>query len=169
MNKFIKYFLFQLLIVLLLSCSSHQETSHKRYIQTSFVNHPQNKSLHQRKIIVQYAIKSLGLPYKWGGESPKTGFDCSGLIVYTHQKADIITPRTAKAQFDYGTVLSKKDLKLGDLIFFTNPKKNIVDHVAIFIGRGKFVHAPGKGRRVSYGYLNNPYFRKRYVGSRSYL
>ena len=105
MDRFIKYFLFLLLILLLFSCSAHKKVAYNNHTPP-----PQSESSNQRKIIVQHAIKSLGLPYKWGGESPQTGFDCSGLIVYTHQKADIIIPRTAKAQFDNGTALSKKNL-----------------------------------------------------------
>ena len=152
---------------MLFSCSAHQETKYKAYTQNAIADHPQAE--YQRKIIAQYAIKSLGLPYKWGGQSPQTGFDCSGLTVYTHQKADIIIPRTVKAQFENGTALSKKNLKVGDLIFFNTPKENKVYHVAIYIGEDMFIHSPGKGRKVAYGYINNSYFKKHYAGSRSYL
>ena len=178
MDKFTKLFSFLSLILLLFSCSAHKETAYKEHIpppqpgshiQDSVVYHPQTESSNPRKIIVQHAIKSLGLPYKWGGRSPKTGFDCSGLIVYTHQKADIIIPRTAKAQFDNGKVVSKKNLHIADLVFFKNPKENKVFHVGIYIGDNIFVHASGKGRQVTYGYMNNPYFKKQYIGSRSYL
>ena len=178
MDRFTKYFLLLLLSLLLFSCSAHKKIAYNKhtpppqpesYVHNWVVYPPQTESLNQRKIIVQHAINSLGLPYKWGGQSPQTGFDCSGLIDYTHQKADIIIPRTAKAQFDNSTALSKKNLKAGDLIFFKNPKGNKVYHVAIFIGDGVFVHAPGKGRKVAYGYMNNSYFKKHYAGSRSYL
>ncbi|MCD4720010.1 MAG: C40 family peptidase [Desulfobacula sp.] len=178
MDKVTKHFSFLLLILLLSSCSAHKETAYQQHIpppqpglhiQNSDGYHPQIESSNQRKIIVQHAIKNLGIPYKWGGQSPQTGFDCSGLIVYTHQKADIIIPRTAKAQFYNSKVVSRKNLQIADLIFFKNPKKNKVFHVGFYIGDGIFVNAPGKGRKVTYGYLNNPYFKKRYVGSRSYL
>ncbi len=178
MDRFIKYFLFLLLILLLFSCSAHKKNTYNEHkplpqpgstVHNQVVDPLQAESSNQRRIIVQHAIKSLGLPYKWGGQSPQTGFDCSGLIVYTHQKADIIIPRTAKAQFDNGTALSKKNLKIGDLIFFKTPKENKVYHVAIYIGEDMFVHAPGKGRKVAYGYMNTPYFKKHYAGSRSYL
>ena len=176
MNRFKKYFSCLILILLSFSCSAHKEIVYKHpplppqpesHIQDSGLYHPQTEPSNQRKIIVQHAIKSLGLPYKWGGQSPKTGFDCSGLIVYTHQKANIIIPRTAKAQFDKGNIVAKQNLQVGDLVFFTSPEKNF--HVGIYIGEGWFVHAPNKGRQVSYGYLNNPYYKRHYIGSRSYL
>lgn len=178
MNKFKKYFSFLFLALLLFSCSAHKKTAYKEHIpppqpesqiQDSAEYHPQTQSSNQRKIIVQNAIKSLGVPYKWGGQSPKTGFDCSGLIVYTHKKADIVIPRTAKAQFNNGNIVSKKNLRVADLVFFKNPKGKKVFHVGIYIGEGIFVHAPGKGRQVTYGYLNNPHFKKNYIGSRNYL
>lgn len=165
--------------VLLFSCSSHKDTACQQHIpppqpdepqiQNPFVYNPGTESSNQRKIIVQHAVKNLGMPYKWGEQSPKTGFDCSGLVVYTHKKADIITPRTAKAQFDNGRPVSKKNLQIADLVFFKGHEKNKSFHAGIYIGDGIFVHAPGKGRQVTYGYLSNPYFKKYYIGSRSYL
>ncbi|MBU1342811.1 MAG: C40 family peptidase [Proteobacteria bacterium] len=178
MNRVKKHFSFLILVLLSISCSAHKQPVNTQHIpppqpglqaQGSDLYHPPVEVSDQRKIIVQHAIKSLGLPYKWGGRSPKTGFDCSGLIVYTHQKADILIPRTAKAQFDNGKVVSLQNLQVADLVFFKDTKSNKVFHVGIFIGDNIFVHAPGQGRLVSYGYLNNSYFKKHYIGSRSYL
>ncbi len=175
MNRSTKQFIFPVTFIIvtlmLFSCSTHQKVTHKRNIPLlrPESQHNKSKSVDQRKIIVHNAIASLGVPYTWGGQSPKTGFDCSGLIVYTHQKADIIVPRTAKAQFDSGNFLSKKNLQQADLVFFKNPKETKALHAGIYIGDGVFVHAPGKGRQVTYGYMNNPYFKKHYIGARSYL
>ena len=175
MGRIINHFIFPITFLsftlLLFSCSTHQKVTHKRDIPLlqPESQHKESKSRDRRKIIVHNAIKSLGIPYKWGGQSPKTGFDCSGLIVYTHQRADIIVPRTAKAQFDNEKFLSKQDLQPADLVFFKTPSGNKVVHVGIYIGEGVFVHAPGKNRQVTYGYLRNPYFKKHYIGSRSYL
>lgn len=159
-NLFIK-FTFLLLMLLLVSCSTHNQATLKQELPY--------KSSESRKIIVHHAINNLGRPYKWGGDSPSKGFDCSGLIIYTYQKVDIYIPRTAKAQFSSGKPVIKKDLKPGDLVFFKNPTAQKVNHVGIFIGKNTFIHAPGQGRRVSYGYLTNPYFKKYYIGSRTYL
>lgn len=158
------------------SCAANKQTAYKHHIpppQPGFQNSDsyalENEPSNQRKIIAQYALESLGLPYRWGGHSPKTGFDCSGLIVYTHQRAHLNIPRTAKAQFDNGKIVSKENLQLADLVFFKTPKENKEFHVGIYMGSGKFIHAPGKGRQVTYGYLDNPYFSESYIGSRSYL
>lgn len=177
MNNAVKYFFFSILIALLLSCSAHKHPVSQhippKAPESPLDTHdqpPMKDTLSsKRKIIVHHAISSLGTAYKWGGQSPETGFDCSGLIVYTHQKADIIVPRTAQAQFDNGKIVLKQEIKAGDLVFFKTPDKKKVFHVGIYIGDGRFVHAPGAGRRVSYGYLANPYFQKYYIGSRSYL
>ena len=121
----------------------------------------------KRSIIVQHALNSIGTPYKWGGESPETGFDCSGLVVFTHKKAGIILPRTAKDQFKSGKTVLRQDLQTADLVFFTPPDRSKSFHVGIYIGEGLFVHAPGRGRQVSVVDLNHPYFKKHYIGSRS--
>ncbi len=161
---------------MLFSCSAHKETPIAKAItpaKTKTVDlrysNQKSKLADQRKIISQHAINSLGTQYRWGGQSPKTGFDCSGLIVYTHKKANIIIPRTAKSQFDNGRVVAKNELQVADLVFFKNPKANKVLHVGIYIGDGIFIHAPGKNRQITFGYMNNPYFKKNYLGSRTYL
>lgn len=179
MNRLNKYFVFLLLLFLTFSCSAKRECAVKQHppVQTienkKYIDHEISKKIkdfsNPRKIIVQHAIKNLGLPYKWGGTTPGQGFDCSGLIVYTHHKADITIPRTAKAQFNNGKVITKKNLQAADLIFFQIPGNDKSVHVGIYIGDQIFIHAPGQGRQVAYGYINNPYFEKNYLGSRSYL
>ncbi|MCP4553022.1 MAG: C40 family peptidase [Bacteroidetes bacterium] len=123
----------------------------------------------KRQIIVIQAIENLGKPYKWGGQSPGQGFDCSGLVVYTHGKAGIWVPRTSKDQYRNGRPLSKPALEPGDLVFFNIPEKKTGLHVGIFIGKGQFIHAPGSDRQVSLASLNNFYFNQNFKGVRSYL
>ena len=169
-----------LMTLFLVSCSTHKPTigpvlippsdpGGKPKPQISNLNQKDTDPSFQRKIIVTAAVNSLGAPYKWGGQSPQTGFDCSGLIVYAHQRAHIAVPRTSKALFAHGKILSKERLKQADLVFFKPPREDKVLHVGIYIGDGVFIHAPGKNRKISYGNLNNPYFKKYYIGSRSYL
>ena len=170
---FIKFSIL-LLMSLLVSCSAHNPGTLKQDLppdrqQDQKIKNTPNKQSESRKIIIHHAINNLGRPYKWGGDSPSKGFDCSGLIVYTYQKVDIYIPRTVKAQFSSGKPVLKKDLKPGDLVFFKNTSAQKVNHVGLFIGKNTFVHAPGQGRSVSYGDLTNPYFKKYYIGSRTYL
>ncbi|MBT3177830.1 MAG: C40 family peptidase [Desulfobacula sp.] len=183
MDKIKKYLFCLLLVTLTFSCALHKETDHKQpqpqpesqsrdtgsQALDSGLYYPEVKLSKQRKIVGQHAVQSLGLPYKWGGQSPQTGFDCSGLSSYTHKKAGIIIPRTAKAQFNKGQVIAKQNLIIGDLVFFKGPQKKGGFHVGIYIFNGIFIHAPGKGKPVSYGDLDNPYFKLYYIGSKRYL
>ncbi len=166
MNTYKNFIPLLVFVSLLFSCASHRNT---------IVDGPANRSelealsSNTRDIIVQSAIDSLGLPYNWGGHSPDTGFDCSGLMVYTYKTANIILPRTTTAQYLEGNEISKQNLLPADLVFFKIPGGKSRLHVGIYIGDKTFIHAPGKGRHVTYGYLDNPYFKKYWIDSRRYL
>ncbi|HCY87606.1 MAG TPA: NlpC/P60 family protein [Desulfobacteraceae bacterium] len=123
----------------------------------------------QRRTVVTHAIHSLGIPYRWGGSSPVQGFDCSGLVVYTHAKAGLFPPRTARAQFESGRKVTKASLRPGDLVFFDAPGKKTAFHVGIYVGKSNFVHAPGRGKSVRQATLENPYFKRYYRGARTFL
>jgi cell wall-associated NlpC family hydrolase len=178
MNKFITYFSCFILVALFFSCASHKKTIYKKHVPPS-QSEPQTKksARHQpevilspkTKIVVQQAIQNLGIPYKWGGQSPETGFDCSGLTTYTHKKAGIIIPRTTKAQFSKGRYIEKQNIQVGDLVFFNVPQKKKGWHVGIYIGKGLIIHSPGTGSKVTYGDLNHSYFKKYYIGAKRYL
>ncbi|MFO7914043.1 MAG: C40 family peptidase [Desulfotignum sp.] len=122
-----------------------------------------------RKIIVTKAMESIGTPYHWGGHTPEPGFDCSGLVFFTHQIAGIQVPRTAASQFSQGRKILKHQLVPGDLVFFVAPDKKTSIHVGIYTGGSWFIHAPGQGRQVSGSRLSNPYFEKNFAGARSWL
>jgi peptidoglycan DL-endopeptidase CwlO len=85
------------------------------------------------------ALRYLGVPYLWGGESPK-GFDCSGLVAYVYAQLGITLPHYAAAQYQLGVAVPRDQLQPGDLVFF-----DALDHVGIYIGGGQFVHAPHTG------------------------
>jgi peptidoglycan DL-endopeptidase CwlO len=85
------------------------------------------------------ALRYLGVPYLWGGESPK-GFDCSGLVAYVYAQIGITLPHFAAAQYQLGVGVPRDQLQPGDLVFF-----DALDHVGIYIGGGQFVHAPHTG------------------------
>ncbi len=108
--------------------------------------------------IVSIAESMLGSPYKYGGASPK-GFDCSGLVYYTHQQLNITVPRTTRQQSTHrqGKLLSSA--KPGDILFFRIYGDNI-SHAGIYAGNNQFIHAPKSGKYVSYANLNEPYWKK---------
>jgi|LSQX01.2.fsa_nt_gb cell wall-associated NlpC family hydrolase len=88
--------------------------------------------------VISYAMDYLGVPYVWGGSSPR-GFDCSGLVQYVYAKVGISLPHSSRMQYGCGTSVSQGQLKPGDLVFYYNP----IQHVAIYMGNGKIIHATG--------------------------
>ncbi|MCX7679007.1 MAG: C40 family peptidase [Spirochaetes bacterium] len=120
-----------------------------------------------RRNIVQTARAQVGVPYRYGGSTP-AGFDCSGLAMYVYQKNGIRIPRTASEQFLEGRRLSKRNIQPGDLVFFTI-NGNGISHVGIYVGKGKFIHAPKQGKRVAFASLKNRYWSRKYIGAVSYL
>lgn len=109
--------------------------------------------------IYNFAHGFIGAPYRYGGEDP-SGFDCSGLVQYTHQNFGINIPRTANDQFKSAYKISRAELKPGDVIFFRFNRRNI-SHVGIYAGHGKFIHAPSTGKRVTISSLSEPYWQRR--------
>ena len=105
------------------------------------------------------ALKYLGIPYQWGGASPGTGFDCSGLVMYVFAQLGVQLPHFAAGQYGYGSPVSRDQLQPGDLVFFDG-----LSHVGIYIGNGQMVHAPQTGDVVKITAISD--FGSRYVGAR---
>lgn len=117
------------------------------------------------KTVLQRAFALLGTPYRWGGTSPERGFDCSGLVGYVFRTIGIELPRVSRAMVNEGTPVSDRTaLAEGDLVFFG--KRGRVDHVGIYIGEGKFLHAPRTGRDVTVSSLSNGYWSQKYLEAR---
>jgi murein DD-endopeptidase len=102
----------------------------------------------------------VGSPYRYGGKTP-AGFDCSGLVYYSYQKAGIALPRTSAAQFEATEEIDLADARPGDLLFFRERRK--VSHVGIYLGDDRFVHAPSTGKNVAITSLDDPYYRAHFV------
>jgi len=115
-----------------------------------------------RSDITSIAQSMIGVRYKYGGRSPKTGFDCSGLVYYSHLRAGKNIPRTSQAQYRASKPVPRNRLKQGDLVFF-RIEPNKVSHVGIYLGKGRFVHAPSSGKKVTVGTMDNPYWQQRFV------
>jgi hypothetical protein len=122
-----------------------------------------------RRELVETARRFLGVPYCWGGESASEGFDCSGLTMVVYRLNGLNLPRNSRRQFDAGRFVPRKDLKRGDLVFFATGDRGRVSHVGLYIGDGRFIHAPRKGRTVRVENLDNSYFAGRYMGGRTFL
>jgi murein DD-endopeptidase len=118
--------------------------------------------------VLSRAVNVLGTPYRWGGSSPSKGFDCS-LVKYAFNDATFDLPRTSNAMASgHGEKVDRNDLKPGDLIFF-NIKSRRVNHVAIYLGNDRFIHAPRRGKSVSIDTLKKPYWQNHYVVAKRVL
>ncbi len=113
--------------------------------------------------IVDTATEYLGVPYRFGGTT-LAGIDCSAYVQMVYRYFSIELPRTAREQFKAGIKVSKKELKIGDLIFFRTYAK-FPSHVGIYIGGGKMVHASSRSKKVTVTNINEPYYVKRYIGA----
>ena len=112
------------------------------------------------------ALFAVGARYHYGGKSPDTGFDCSGLVSHVYQRAwGIVLPRSTEEQHRVGHAVRRADLQPGDLVFY-NTRNRPFSHVGIYLGEGNFVHAPRPGQRVRVESIDNPYWRARFNGAR---
>jgi cell wall-associated NlpC family hydrolase len=112
-----------------------------------------------------HAAKLVGKPYRFGGSTPSGGFDCSGLVLFSFRQAGVLLPRSTEGQLRDSTRVRISNLRRGDLLFFNQDgKKN--SHVGIYLGNGKFVHAPSSGKQVRINRLDSPYWKKHFSEAR---
>lgn len=116
--------------------------------------------------LVFYALSLADTPYVYGGNSPEQGFDCSGFVghVFRHS-LQIKLPRTSGQLSKKGKFILQTELRPGDLVFY-NTQQRAYSHVGIFVGEGKFVHAPKTGSHIRVERMNTPYWAVRYNGAR---
>lgn len=110
---------------------------------------------------VKIALEAVGVPYRWGGSSPASGFDCSGLVRWTYGRLGINLPHSSYALYGRGRYVRRSRMKPGDLVFFSG-----LGHVGLYVGHGRMVHAPHSGSRVQVVALGGPYYGGRLVGAR---
>lgn len=116
--------------------------------------------------ITSYALSLIGVDYRFGGNTPDQGLDCSGLIRYVFQQATGMSlPRSARDQARVGESVSRDKLQPGDLVFF-NTRRFQFSHVGLYIGDNRFVHAPSRGGAVQVVSLDNEYWKKAFNGAR---
>lgn len=112
------------------------------------------------------ALSFIGVRYKWGGNSPDTGFDCSGLIRYVYsQITGQALPRNANDLSHVGETVDRAELQPGDLVFFNTLRKPF-SHVGIYLGDSRFLHAPSRGGAVEIVDMSQRYWQSRYNGAR---
>lgn len=116
------------------------------------------------------ALSMIGTPYKFGGNKPEKGMDCSGFVRHVYKESsDVTLPRTAKDMSQTGEDVAESNLQPGDLVFF-NTRKKPFTHVGIYAGNGEFVHASSRrSKQVTVSHLNDTYWSSRYNGARRVL
>jgi peptidoglycan DL-endopeptidase CwlO len=112
------------------------------------------------KVAAAAALTQVGAPYVWGMASPSTGFDSSGLVVWAYGQAGLTLPHYTRALWPLGRRVSRRQLAVGDIVFFDG-----LGHVGIYVGNGRFIHAPNTGEKVRVEALSSSFLGKLYVGA----
>ena len=110
---------------------------------------------------VKVALEAVGTPYRWGGESPSSGFDCSGLVRWAYGRVGVDLPHNSYALYDEGRRVPEAGMQAGDILFFEG-----LGHVGLYLGRGRMVHAPQTGRNVEVVRLASTNYGARLIGAR---
>ncbi|MSN24559.1 MAG: peptidoglycan-binding protein [Geobacter sp.] len=129
---------------------------------------PARKNGDMGTIAARTAERFVGIPYRWGGDNVVEGMDCSGFVRAVYNLCGLSIPRTSRDQYRAGDAVSKDDLQDGDLVFF-GASADKINHVGIYVGGGKFVHAPRRGEEIRVASVDDNYFDKRFVGARRYF
>lgn len=195
-NKYLRIFILSITALIVFSisgCSQNRTTRHVQHQQSKtpvYAPHSQSRHTSQqikkpqhtklrtqqsssynfqvRNRIVEIAQRSIGTRYLYGGRNPKRGFDCSGLMHYVHkQSLGIDIPRTAAEQRDRSRTISYAQLKPGDMLFFKTGKRT--NHVGVYIGDRKFIHASTGSKRVKVAKMDSKYWHQRFVKFGTYL
>ncbi len=117
--------------------------------------------------VVRSALSFVGQPYRWGAADG--AFDCSGLTMTAYRLNGLGLPRSSAEQFALGLEVGGQRLREADLVFFAIETEGRPSHVGLYVGEGRFVHAPGAGKLVRLDELSSPYYRRRFLSARSYL
>ncbi len=152
--------------------------------ELNYISNQQEKEL--RKALVYMAQSYIGKRYVLSGDNPENGFDCSGLVWYVYDRLNIKIPRNSQKQYLNSRQKKFSEIKIGDLVFFeVYPHDNLINHfrdimvtyfirtninhVGIYVGDGKFIHAPREGKNVMISDLNSKYWRNHFIGAGDYI
>ena len=158
------------LAALLSACASRTPPAPVAQKPVVFITHPEETSPVAADVLFR-ALGLVGTPYRWGGNTPDSGFDCSGLIKYVYNDAaGISLPRTTREMIVMrAQSIGQDKLQTGDLLFFATNGGSQVSHAGIYVGEGRFVHAPATGGTVKLDSLSKAYWQKAYLNAKRVL
>ena len=139
-----------------------------RQIQAVRISHIDRTQGSQELML--HSLGLIGTPYKWGGSTTATGFDCSGMIQFVYKNAlNVNLPRTARDMAAASRKIPDSRLKAGDLVFFNTGGAHRYSHVGLYIGNGEFIHAPSSGKTIKTEKLSTPFYAKNYLGAHTFF
>lgn len=154
-----------LAVALLAGCSTIPPGARGTDNLPTDIEYPARLTPEQAGDVTIYAIGLVGTPYRYGGNTPQSGFDCSGLIGHVYQtRAQVAPPRTVAKLNGWGYPVAADKVRSGDLVIFT--QRGQVNHAGIYVGQGRFVHAPSTGGDVRLDYLSSKYWSQQQVAFR---
>ena len=163
MKRFIVHLLCTVSIMLCNSAAANFSTQNAKGVPITFLEAVKNSISGE---VLSQAMSLKGIKYKYGGNSPQPGFDCSGFVNYVFNKAaNVKMPRTTRGLSRIGKTVKKQELLPGDLVFF-NTRRRPFSHVGIYLGEGEFIHAPSTGSKVSVENMVTGYWKQRFSGDK---
>lgn len=147
------------------TAKTHASARKVQPVRISNIDHTQGS-----QELMLHSMGLIGTPYKWGGSTTSTGFDCSGMIQFVYKNAlGVSLPRTARDMAAASRKIPDSRLKAGDLVFFNTGGANKYSHVGLYIGNGEFIHAPSSGKIIKTEKLSSPFYAKNYLGAHTFF
>ncbi len=143
-----------------------QSSTETEPLPKTFVSTVSTAVVDKTETLINNAMQLIGVRYRWGGNTPQSGLDCSGFVRYVFNDTfGFLLPRKSAQMSKVGLEIGKEELRPGDLVFF-NTMRHAFSHVGIYVGNNKFIHAPSKGKSIRVDDMTKVYWEKRYNGAR---
>ena len=157
---------FQAPLVLAQSATEPEASNRITSVASQLANTVTSSVVDGTESLINNAMQLIGVRYRWGGNTPQSGLDCSGFVRYVFNDTfGFLLPRKSAQMSQVGLEIRKDELRPGDLVFF-NTMRHAFSHVGIYVGDNKFIHAPSKGKSIRVDDMTKAYWEKRYNGAR---
>jgi cell wall-associated NlpC family hydrolase len=163
---FIVVGLFQAPVVLAQSAAEPEASNRITSVASQLASTVTSSVVDGTESLINNAMQLIGVRYRWGGNTPQSGLDCSGFVRYVFNDTfGFLLPRKSAQMSQVGLEIRKDELRPGDLVFF-NTMRHAFSHVGIYVGDNKFIHAPSRGKSIRVDDMTKAYWEKRYNGAR---